>query len=360
MNELYYVYPMYNKVSFHFIAKNHIEHLRKRIKVQEIDENVLDNILWVTKKRILLHPIGYALLGDKIEMFHQRVKRLEKLLSVKERLGGFDTADSNRISQPFVDVLNKMDLVIVPSYYAKDTYLYSGVDAPVEVLPHGLPEEFLKSDKTITNDQIKKILSLKRKHKARLVLFNLTHSGYRKGADIVFHAMRKVQSELDNVFLVVKRGDILDPYLNTLRKLKMIEVAGYLDYDSFRQLYDICDICVVPSRGGGFEHNALEAIARGVPTIVPNSMCFLDYIQYMIPVEPSKAVKPLPNNPIHIGYGFEVSYKDLANKIRDVLDNYSKYKRTATRNAKKVRKEYSWSKICETLWSYLIEYEFVR
>jgi len=121
--EVYYVYPIHQKGSFHFISKNHINYLKSKIKIQEIDESVLDNLMWLGDKSILLHPTGYLLLGDKVEMFYSRIKRLEKLKQVSKRLGGLDTADSDRISKAFVNVLNQLDLVIVPSTWAKNCYI---------------------------------------------------------------------------------------------------------------------------------------------------------------------------------------------------------------------------------------------
>ena len=94
MSEIYYVYPVYQKGSFHVISKAHINHLNSKVKIQEIDESVLDNVMWTGGKRVLLHPVGYILLGDRVDMFPHRIKRLYKLKQVAKRLAGFDTADS--------------------------------------------------------------------------------------------------------------------------------------------------------------------------------------------------------------------------------------------------------------------------
>jgi len=247
MNELYYVYPMYKKGSFHFISKEHIRYLKSNVKIQEIDESVLDNLMWIDGKSILLHPIGYFLLGDKEDMFKQRLKRLEKLLLVKDILGGFDTADSDKISSEFVNVLNKLDLVIV----------------------------------------------------------------------------------------------------------------GWLSNDELRQLYDACDVCVCPSRGGGFELNALEAIARGLPTLVPHGMCFLDYLEYTIPVKLERRVRVLPYNPIHVGRGFEVNINDFTDKLFNVVENLEHYKMMARKFSEHIRKQYAWFNVCERLYKILQQYNFV-
>jgi len=359
MNELYYVYPMYKKGSFHFISKEHIRYLKSNVKIQEIDESVLDNLMWIDGKSILLHPIGYFLLGDKEDMFKQRLKRLEKLLLVKDILGGFDTADSDKISSEFVNVLNKLDLVIVPSGWAKHCYLRSGVKTAVEVLPHGLSDALLDKTRQITHNAIKQLLQLKQKHDAKLVLFFLIHSGWRKGADLVARALYRIQKQHKNVFLVVKRAEGLDPYLNMLKNLRMIEIAGWLSNDELRQLYDACDVCVCPSRGGGFELNALEAIARGLPTLVPHGMCFLDYLEYTIPVKLERRVRVLPYNPIHVGRGFEVNINDFTDKLFNVVENLEHYKMMARKFSEHIRKQYAWFNVCERLYKILQQYNFV-
>jgi len=359
MNELYYVYPMYQKGSFHLISKNHINHLNNKIKVQQIDEQVLDSIWWVEGKKVLLHPIGYLLLGDKVEMFFSRIKRLEKLKQVSKRLGGFDTADSDRISKIFVDVLNQFDLVIVPSQWAKNCYINSGVNTNVEILSHGLNDAFLSNSKQITHNAIQQLINIKRKKNAKLVLFFLMHSGFRKGADLVYRAMAEIQKEYDNVFLVVKTGEGIGSDLSNLLKLKTIHIKGWLNDWELRQLYDACDILVCPSKGGGFELNALEAIARGLPTLVPNGMCFSDYIDYAIPVKLNNKVVVLPNNPLHVGYGYEINLDDFVRKLKDVIANLQKYKKRFNKQSNQIKKKYAWSSICEKLYKMLKGYEFV-
>jgi len=316
---------------------------------------VLDNVMWTTPKKILLHPVGYIMLGDKVEMFKQRLRRLYYLKKVTKRLAGFDTADSNKISMIFVDVLNHLDFVIVPSSWAMECYVNSGVETDVFVLPHGLNEPFLKDSREITNDAILKLQQIKKKHKAKFVLFFLLHSEFRKGADFVKEAISTIQQERDDVILVVKSQFPIN-YFNRLRS---INITGWLSDDELRQLYDVCDVLVCPSRGGGFELNALEGIARGLPTLVPNGMCFLDYIQYAIPIKLKNKVVVLPNNPIHVGHGYEIDVEDFTKKLKRVLDNLGKHKRQFKKNAKVVRERYAWNVICDKLYNILSQYEFV-
>jgi len=359
-SEICYIYPIYNRVSFHYIAKKHIEYLSNYVRVHEIDENVLDHLMWANRKNIIIHPALYPLVGSSIYSYQKKIHRLPKLLNVKKRLGGFEVADTNRVSEIAVKVLNEFDVIFVPSKFSKQVLEESGVTTEVEVIPHGLPNSFLKSDRNITDKTLLELKELKESRGYIYVLHFLLHSGFRKGSDLVAKVMGKIQSEFDNVILVVKRERLIDPFIHQLRKLKMIEIDAWFDEDGLRQLYDLSDIVLVPSRGGGFELNAIEAIARGIPTVVPNAGCFLDYIQYTIPVKVGRWVKVFSDNIVHVGEGHECDLLDLYEKLTEVIENLDKYKRKFSRYAKTIRKKYTWEKTGELLLKYLEEYGFLN
>ena len=356
---IYYVYPRWKNVSFSVISRQHIAHLKGKVSVQEIDEDVLDQQMWIKPRNIILHPILYSIMGDKPEMEEFRGKRLTKLLRVKGRLGGFETADSDRISQKGVDICNKFDLILVPSRYAVESYKRSGVTTPVEIVPHGLTDEMLTNDKRIYDPNLAALERMKKERGAIFVLYFLLHSEYRKGADIVAETMEFVQSRNSEVYLVLKGGQG-EAIFNRLKGLKMLHIPQWLDDGQLRQLYDLCDVLIVPSRGGGFELNALEGIARGLPTLVPSDGCFLDYIDYCIPVPITGKPKVLVNNPIHIGVGWETNGDFLAHAIEITVANLDHWKEKADFWSRAVCEDYSWGKVCDNLFNLLQRYDFLR
>lgn len=356
MGDLFYVYPKYKNVSFSKIARSQIAELKRHIKVQEIDEEVLDNLLWLRPRDILLHPVLYVTIGDRKELFKDRQKRLQKILKVKGKLGGFETADSDKIGRVAVDSLNKLDFCFLPSNFALKVFKDSGTRIPLHVLPHGISSEYLNEKKTVTHPDLIKIKKIRQRNNATLVLFFLLHSEYRKGADIVYNAMEWLQKKDRSIYLVVKKGSGEGVNLKKIRGLKTIEVASWLNEGELRQLYDVCDLLIVPSRGGGFELNALEGLARGLPTLVPNAGCFLDYAKYCVSMKIENHPVIFPDNPIHQGKGWEVTPDELADKINFVISGIEKHTEIAMENAKEVRKEYSWSTVCKTLWKILKGY----
>jgi len=347
--QLSYFYPVSDNGSFHIVAKNQIEQLRRRYIVQEFELTNLFLMSYYPSRNYVFHPLGYPFVSGLMDDFK---RRLDKVIALRRQLNsliGFDTADSDRISEKFAQFLNVFDLVGVPSEFAKKSYLDSGVETRVEVFPHGIPKEFEKNDDTISNPSLRRLLDIKLGNGFVYVLFFLAHSGWRKGADIVAKAMRIVQSKYPNVILLLKTKDLIDPYFAELTKTRMIHVRGFFDNDTLRQLYDLSDIVIVPSRGGGFEMNALEGAARGKPTIVPRAGCFLDYIDYVIPIEAPNECIPLPNNDIHIGKGWETTPEILASKIIEVVEHYQEYLNKAKSNRLSIIRNYSYRNIGEKL-----------
>lgn len=357
-----YIYPVHDADSFNVIASNHIRYLRdnwlnekKQCNIYEIDWSKLANIDW-TNQSILLHPILYPFAFP--QTFRENSRNFSRLLKMKYKVGGFDVADSDKISQLAVDILNKLDLVIVPSNFARDSYINSGVKTPVEILPHGIPDEFLNDEPINTNNSdIMNLWNIKERGNI-FVLYFLLHSHRRKGADLVAEVMRRIQSKYKNIIMVCKGPGVVE---RNFPGVNAIGLRSWMNIDDIRLLYDICDILICPSRGGGFELNALEAVSRGIPTLVPNGGCFLDYIDYFIPINlNNEKVQPLKGNPIHIGYGFEADINDFETQLIDAINNLEIYRSQFTQNSKNVRENCSWRNVAKTLEGYLKKYEFIN
>ena len=358
-----YIYETYMNNSFAIISRQHIKHLRRHVEVYEVSDDVLDNMMWSSGHNILIHPITYRLLGWDGYLRERGKKRLERLRLIKRRLGGFDIAETSRISDEAVRILNKMDLVFVPSSFSKEIMQKCGVKAPVEVMPHGVHElyELQKFCGKPLSRKIAFLKAMKEQRNYKYVLFFVWYSEHRKGGDIVADAMSRIQKEFDDVILLVKAGDVIDGSIHYFSPLRMVMVRGILKDYEVVQLYDLADVCVVPSRGGAFELNALEAMCRGVPTIATDGICFRDLRGYYIPIRCTNGHRIYPPQAIiHIGEGVEPDREDFYKKLVDVLDRLEHYKREFERRRKELLEKYSWRRLCdEILVPKLREFGFI-
>jgi len=277
------------------------------------------------------------------------LSRLNTVRRACKKLVAFEVADTDRISNKAVALANECDLIIVPSRFSKYAFISSGVRAKVEVVPHGVSKEFFDEKKLPQSPQLRSLLFKKSSGNYIYVLYFLMHSGFRKGADLVYTVMKEIQRRHDNVILVVKRDINPDPYMNLLRRLRLFEVAGWLSERELVALYDMCDVCVVPSRGGGFELNAIESLARGLPTLVPRWGCFLDYVEYAIPLEIETYEQVFKLNEeayrVHQGLGCKVSVLDFYVKLEHVINNLEDYKQVFEKRAHAIRRIFSWENI---------------
>jgi len=341
MYKIAYFYPYFHLVSFQFIAKHHVNALKKIAKVTQFDESVFYRrlaLFFLPKyDSIFLHPLFYLAL-----------ERYKHLLTVKRKcdlLVGVDVADSTLLSPKAVKVANFCDLIIVPSSFSKEVYHTSGVDTDIEVVPHGVSKIFVQDDLQIVHPILQKLLRLKFEKGYIYVLYFLWHSWKRKGAHIVYSVVQKIQEKYRNVILLLKTGDIYDPFVEILMNLRTIRLEGYISRYTLAQLYRIADVLLVPSLAGGFELNALEGIVSGLPTIIPNSPFFNDYKHYAITIPEVREVELYEDNPIHIGKGFEPTVESTYETLVTVIEHLDYYKEIFQKQKWKVYEEFKWDRI---------------
>lgn len=348
---------------------------------------------WDGKRNILLHPILYPFVVPGA--LYENLQNFGKILGMKRRIGGWDVADSNKIGRLAVHIVNKLDLIMVPSKWSLDAYVNSGVRKEIcQILEHGVGDEFVKTrvgldsddevldrddldsnDLDSENEELKVFKRLKDEGNI-LVLFFDVHSGYRKGEDLVAEVMMRIQKKEKeigdgrSIVLVVKGGNgggnwgLRNGYdlENIFDGVKKVEIRSWLSERDLRILYDVCDICLSPSRGGGFELNALEAISRGLPTLVTNGGCFEDMVKkdYYIGVNVRRMVQPLPFNPVHIGVGPEADINDFEKKLEDVINRLDWWKKIFRDRSKIIRENYTWRNTAKRLEGILTDYDFIK
>jgi len=330
---IWYVYPMWHKVSFSLIAEKHVEQLRKYFRVYTIDELVFPNIYPATRPLVIVQPFFWPMVRAS--------KRLERLLARIRGIIGVDVADSDRISNLAVSMTHYAECMIVPSTWARDAYIRSGCKIPVHVVPHGLDPQYFGPRTRVQS--FKEIADLKRRKGYKYMLFFCWHSEYRKGLDLVLEFYERVRRERKDLVLIAKFMTGSGQPHKMIRHLGGIIVAGWLSEEQKIELYDICDIYLLFSRGGGFELNGLEAIAREEVVLAANRGPWTEYLPDFCLVECKEAPYVLKNNDIHCGKGVEILVDRAVDRICEIADDLEEYKaRVREYVEKRIKNRFTW------------------
>ena len=367
MLKLLYVYPQFHTVSFTLIAKKHIQYLKKTgsAEVSELDELTLPSYVPNQKYIAVLHPwifVYHRFLQARRNALDKKLmfkfdKYIEWWRSNYDGLVAIDVCDSDKMSDYAVNLLNQADRVIVPSSYCADVYKQSGVNRPVFKIPHALDPEWyslpniwnIAPAKSVNPALLELYLYKIRKNK-RFLLFWLWHSENRKGWPEVKAAYSELIKTHKDVVLVLKTMTPNSPAFQEVMHQGAIQIYGWLsDYDKMA-LYDLADITLMFSRGGAFEVNALESLARGIPAVTSNLGSWVDYVPDFLRAKAGDKVKVFDDNIIHIGYGYKIDVDDAVNKIHDILDNYDDYRlRVEEWRNKVLLNEFRWDVIANRL-----------
>jgi glycosyltransferase involved in cell wall biosynthesis len=226
------------------------------------------------------------------------------------------------------------------------------VKVPVYVVPHGVDEGWLNT--RVSVNFFKPLLDFKAKRNLKLIQTWLLHSSYRKGEDIVYRVFNELVKERKDAALVVKRPLTLDVYVDGVDEAQLKPTyslpASWLSDDQIRELMDVCDIFLLGSRGGGFEHPPLLALARGEVALGAKGGAWEDYLPEwaLIPSHASDIV--LRDNPIHNGRGVEMDVDACVSKLHDILNDLDEYRARVKQHVDTcVKQRFVWSKIGEQL-----------
>jgi glycosyltransferase involved in cell wall biosynthesis len=173
-----------------------------------------------------------------------------------------------------------VDEAWVPSDYVRQIFIVAGVPpSRVTVVPNGVDAGVFRPDL--------EPLPLDTDRRVRFLFVGGTI--FRKGIDLLLEAYLDAFGPHDDVCLVVKEHGAETSYrdqtmcrdLERLAKASDIPPIIYLTHDlddaELARLYSACDVLVHPYRGEGFGLPILEAMACGLPAIVPRGGACLDF-----------------------------------------------------------------------------------
>ena len=339
---IHYIYPIKHKVSFHFIAKKHIECLRENgFEVVEWDEKSFPKRF---DAPVVIHP-GMWIFSRRIDIDAPKIVLV-------------DVVETTALTIHAESVLKCIDGFITHSYFSKWILKRLGYPDAI-VVNHWIDKEFDRPRREPKHPIIKWMKESKEREGWIAILYQLWHTGLRKGAYEAHEILFILRSFFPTQFKpVIKRCDIKDPLLGSFYVLNSFEIAEFLDIDDMIDLYDWVDLHLVTSRAGGFELTALESIYRGTPTAAPICGCFADYAHLItIPLGCKFGEFPLGSEGwyAHAGLGWRVDTIDAVMKLYRFIENPEPFKRLAKRRAAEARKEFCWEKGCAKLVDALLQ-----
>lgn len=186
--------------------------------------------------------------------------------------------ESDKIPQDWGDYLREADEVLVPSKWCRDVFARAGISA--KVIPLGINPNVFTPIKRES----------KRKAKAPFKFLHYNAFNARKGFLELFKAFTEEFDAAEPVELVLKTTLQAIPAsfpINPKQYPNIRILTGKTSDYELRDLLHDSDCFVFPSRGEGFGLTPLEAMATGLPVIVPNAHGITEYFdrQYMYEVK---------------------------------------------------------------------------
>lgn len=232
--------------------------------------------------------------------------------------------------------INLMDEAWVPSYASKHQSVVSGVNKPIQVVPHGLDIEYYKN-LSITAD-IKELENT----------YNFCYVGElskRKNVRAILQAYYQAFHYLDNVNLFLKINmpglspsetyakfkeldNVVRGGFKATRKFKEPQVVtSRLDRSSLLSLMSQCHTFVCASYGEAFCIPAIESMALGLNVITTQSIGLEEFIYkpmcFSVPATLKKcwgATDTISDVYTEHDYWMEINVDELANSMRSAYE----------------------------------------
>lgn len=179
----------------------------------------------------------------------------------------FTMFESDKLPADWAEYLKMADLIIVPSKFCADVFERAGFKTVIVPLGY--------------NDKVFKPIKREPKLNAATEPFTFIHYdsfNIRKGFSEVFQAFTEEFEDNEPVRLILKT--VKEHLALPIPKSQYPQIEIVQGKYTEKELYDLlkrADCMVYPSRGEGFGITPLEAMATGMPAIVPNAHGITEY-----------------------------------------------------------------------------------
>jgi glycosyltransferase involved in cell wall biosynthesis len=179
------------------------------------------------------------------------------------------TKSENNFIMPFFErrCLKLTDKIIASSEFTKSQIIKNYKIPPSKIEIVYLGTDLNGYDYTETElNEFKRRINLPDKPS---VLFVGRIDDPRKGLDVLLNAFKMVLKRVDAILIVIGKGNPnkIMKQIDSLGITKNIFLIGFVDENTLKKFYSLCDLYVCPSRLEGFGLTIIEAIAAGKPIV---------------------------------------------------------------------------------------------
>jgi glycosyltransferase involved in cell wall biosynthesis len=241
----------------------------------------------------------------------------------------FTMFESDKIPQDWPEYLKLADEVLVPSEWCQSVFKKAGIESTVVHLGYN-DEQFYYQDRPVPVE-----------NGDPFTFIHYDSFNIRKGFMEVVTAFSEEFKNNEPVRLILKTVHQNSPIPIMKSEYPNIEVIrDRLDEPGLRDLLGRANCMVYPSRGEGFGITPLEAMATGLPAIVPNAHGISAYFdpEYMLEVKATEKTPALYNRfkGQDVGSMVAPDVKDLRAKMRYAYNHQAEMKALGKKASKYV------------------------
>ena len=256
---------------------------------------------------------------------------------------GFTMFETDRIPAEWVRQANLMDEVWVPSSFNAKTFLESGVQRPIHVIPLGVDPDYFNP--RILRDPLIGVYTF----------LSIFEWGERKMPHLLLKAFNDEFRSGEAVVLLCKTVNA-DPAVDVRAQVAALglDPQGGRIHFSLNQmvpayqlgsLYCSADCFVLTTRGEGWGLPVIEAMACGLPVIATDWSAHCDFMkaENAYPLRVDRLVPAQAKCPYYAGFSWaQPSYQHLRHLMRHVFDNQREARAKGERASHDVMNNWTW------------------
>lgn len=252
--------------------------------------------------------------------------------------------ESSKIPPNWIEPLNQMDAVVVPSTFCRDVFKACGVTVPVHVVPLGVGEVYQyaerpKPSKTTQNHP-----------KPPLTFLAFLDRGKRKGFIVALQAFLRAFGESMDYRLILKGRKAKVPLVMTNTNIEVVQQD--MSEEELYQLYLRADVLINPHKGEGFGIIPREFAGTGGVSLTTNWSGTADDLSewgWSLPYSLERADWEGHRNLAgqDLGEWAAPDTDGVASKLLHVAAHIDAYRVMARYHAQRVLELYSWRAFAE-------------